>query len=72
MVYCDRGRMENFIKNHKILLHSDRISCHTFAANHLRLLWHSAEYVLLHALAEHGLQGTVWTRAQAIAFSCAC
>jgi hypothetical protein len=64
MVYCDRGRMENFIKNHKTFLHSDRTSCHTFAANHLRLLLHSAAYVLLHALAEHGLRGTVWARAQ--------
>lgn len=64
MIYCDRGRMENFIKNHKTFLHSDRTSCHTFLANHLRLLLHSAAYVLLHALAEQGLQGTTWVRAQ--------
>jgi Transposase DDE domain group 1 len=64
MMYCDRGRMENFIKNHKTFLHSDRTSCHTFTANHLRLLLHSAAYVLLHALAEQGLQGTVWAKAQ--------
>jgi hypothetical protein len=29
-VYCGRGRMEGFIKNHKTFLHSDRTSCHNF------------------------------------------
>ena len=36
-VYCARGQMENFIKNHKTFLHSDRTSCHTFGANQFRL-----------------------------------
>ena len=31
-IYCARGQMENFIKNHKTFLHSDRTSCHTFTA----------------------------------------
>jgi Transposase DDE domain group 1 len=64
MMYCDRGRMENFIKNHKTFLHSDRTSCHKFEANHLRLLLHSAAYVLLHAFAEQGLRGTEWAKSQ--------
>ena len=63
-VYCARGRMENFIKNHKTFLHSDRTSCHTFEANHFRLFLHSAAYVLMHTLTEKGLRTTQWTHAQ--------
>ena len=63
-VYCARGRMENFIKNHKTFLHSDRTSCHTFEANHFRLFLHSAAYVLMHTLTEIGLQATQWAHAQ--------
>ena len=63
-VYSARGRMENFIKNHKTFLHSDRTSCHTFEANHFRLFLHSAAYVLMHTLTETGLQATQWTHAQ--------
>lgn len=62
--YCTRGRMENFIKNHKTFLHSDRTSCHTFEANHFRLFLHSVAYVLMHALATIGLRGTKWMNAQ--------
>jgi hypothetical protein len=53
-----RGQMENFIKNHKTFLHSDRTSCHRFEANQFRLLLHSAAYLLLHALQELLLAGT--------------
>ena len=63
-IYCARGRMENFIKNHKTFLHSDRTSCHSFTANQFRLFLHSAAYVLLHTLAEKGLKGTKLARAQ--------
>ena len=63
-IYCGRGRMEGFIKNHKTFLHSDRTSCHTFEANHFRLFLHSAAYVLMHALSEIGLAGTSWMNAQ--------
>ena len=57
-VYCARGRMEGFIKNHKTFLHSDRTSCHRFPANQFRLFLHSAAYVLLHAIKHIGMQGT--------------
>ena len=63
-IYCARGQMENFIKNHKTFLHSDRTSCHAFGANQFRLFLHSAAYVLLHTLAHIGLQGTTWINAQ--------
>jgi len=63
-IYCARGRMENYIKNHKTFLHSDRTSCHRFQANQFRLVLHSAAYVLLHTLAQEGLKGTQWINAQ--------
>ena len=63
-IYCARGRMEGFIKNHKTYLRSDRTSCHKFTANQFRLFLHSAAYILLHALCEKGLQGTQWAKAQ--------
>ena len=56
--YAGRGAMENYIKNHKTFLHSDRTSCHRFEANQFRLLLHSAAYMLLHALQELLLVGT--------------
>ena len=56
--------MELFIKDHKMFLHSDRTSCHTFEANQFRLFLHSAGYVILHALARTGLAHTKWEHAQ--------
>ncbi len=63
-VYCARGQMENFIKNHKTFLHSDRTSCHSFTANQFRLFLHSAAYVLIQTLAQIGFNGTRWINAQ--------
>lgn len=61
--YAGRGAMENYIKNHKTFLHSDRTSCHCFEANQFRLLLHSAAYMLLHAFQELLLYGTQLQRA---------
>jgi hypothetical protein len=63
-LYCPRGQMENYIKNHKTVLASDRTSCHEFNANRVRLLLHSAAYVLLHALQERALRRTQLAVAQ--------
>jgi len=63
-IYCGRGQMENYIKDHKRFLHSDRLSCHKFEANQFRLFLHSAAYVLMHTLKTTGLAGTDWSRAQ--------
>jgi hypothetical protein len=63
-LYCGRGQMENYIKDHKLFLHSDRTSCHKFEANQFRLFLHSAAYVLMHTLRSTGLRGTAWSRAQ--------
>ena len=57
-LYCARGRMEGFIKEHKNHLKSDRTSCSKFEANQFRVFLHSAAYVILHALREKALRGT--------------
>ena len=56
--------MENYIKDHKLFLHSDRTSCHKVEANQFRLFLHSAAYVLMHTLRTQGLRGTAWAKAQ--------
>jgi len=63
-IYCGRGQRENYIKDHKLFLHSDRTSGHKFVANQFRVFLHSAAYVLIHTLKVKGLQGTAWSRAQ--------
>jgi hypothetical protein len=55
--------MENEIKDHKLYLKSDRASCHRFGANQLRLLLHSAAYVLLDTLRREVLRTTQWVSA---------
>ena len=62
-IYCGRGQMENYIKDHKRFLHSDRLSCLKFEANQFRLFLHSAAYVLMHTLRTKGLRGAAWSRA---------
>jgi len=63
-IYSPRGRMENFIKGHKLHLRSDRTSCHRFQANQFRLFLHSAAYVLLHTMQKNLFRGTEWATAQ--------
>ena len=61
--YCARGQMELYIKESKVHLLSDRMSCSRFEANQFRLFMHSAAYILLHALREKMLQGTEYANA---------
>ena len=56
--YCARGNMELRIKDHKLYLRSDRMSCRSFLANQFRLFLHSAAYILVHALQKEMLRGT--------------
>ena len=63
-IYSPRGQAENYIKGHKLYLHSDRTSCHRFQANQLRLFLHSAAYVLLHTMQHELFLGTQWAKAQ--------
>lgn len=62
--YCQRGDMENRIKEQQLDLFADRTSCHRFAANQFRLLLSSAAYVLVQALRRTALAGTELARAQ--------
>jgi Transposase DDE domain group 1 len=63
--YCGRGNMENRIKEQQLFLFADRTSCQTLRANQLRLTFSTVAYVLLRALREFGLKGTVLEKAQA-------
>ncbi len=48
--YSQRGQAENFIKDFKRGVLGDRLSCHRFVANALRLLLHAIAYQLMHEL----------------------
>ena len=63
-VYCQRGEMENRIKEQQLDLFADRTSCHRFQANQFRLILSSAAYVLMQALRRTALSGTELARAQ--------
>ena len=63
-VYCQRGEMEDRIKEQQLDLFADRTSCHRFLANQFRLLLSSAAYVLVQALRRTALAGTALARAQ--------
>jgi hypothetical protein len=45
-----RGESENWIKDFKLHIRADRLSCHRFVANQFRLLLHAAAYWLMDAL----------------------
>jgi len=61
--YCQRGDPENRIKELKLDLKADRLSCHRFWANQFRLLLHAAAYLLMQAM-RAALAGTEFARAQ--------
>jgi hypothetical protein len=57
-VYCQRGNMENRIKEQQLGLFADRTSCHRFVANQFRVLLAAAAYVLVAHIRRVGLEGT--------------
>ena len=63
-IYVMRGDAENRIKELKLDLKADRLSCHRFQANQFRLLLHTVAYCLFWLLRRH-LQGTELSAAQA-------
>ncbi len=63
-LYCQRGDMENRIKEQQLYLFADRTSCHEFLSNQFRLMLSSAAYVLLDTLRRVGLKGTELACAQ--------
>ena len=63
--YCQRGEMENRIKEQQLDLFADRTSAHRFRANQLRLWFASLAYVLIDELRRRGLRSTELERAHA-------
>ena len=57
--YVDRGQTENWIKDLKRGCFADRLSCHRFWANQVRLLLHAAAYWLLDTVRRWLCQATV-------------
>jgi hypothetical protein len=63
-LYCERGEMENRIKE-QLSLFAGRVSAETMRANQLRVDFAAMAYVLMHGLRRLGLKGTELERAQA-------
>ena len=63
-IYCERGEMENRIKEQQLDLYADRTSTHELKSNQLRLFFSSMAYVVLSELRRVGLEGTELERAQ--------
>jgi len=55
--YARRGEAENWIKDLKLHMKADRLSCHRFVANQFRLLLHAAAYWLMDALRRKLIEG---------------
>jgi hypothetical protein len=64
-LYCERGEMENRIKE-QLSLFAGRVSAETLRANQLRVCFAAMAYVLMHGLRRLGLKGTELERAQAM------
>jgi hypothetical protein len=62
--YAKRGEAENWIKDFKVHLRADRLSCHRFIANQFRLLLHAAAYWLMDALRRKLIEGSGSRRMQ--------
>jgi len=62
-LYCERGDMENRIKE-QFSLFADRVSAETIRANQLRLYLSAAAYILVSGLRRVGLKGTELAQAQ--------
>ena len=64
-LYCQRGDMENRIKEQQLDLFADRTSCHDWWPNQFRLILASLAYSLIEAIRRLALKGTDMARAQA-------
>lgn len=62
-IYCGRGRAELYIKDHKLGLVSDRLSCTRKEGNAMRLLCSSLAYQVLAGFRRVSLAGTQLARA---------
>ena len=64
-LYCQRGEMENRIKEQQLDLFADRTSCHKWWPNQFRLILASLAYSLMETIRRLALAGTKMARAQA-------
>ncbi len=64
-LYCQRGDMENRIKEQQLDMFADRTSCHEWWPNQFRLILASLAYTLVETIRRIGLKGTHMARAQA-------
>lgn len=62
-VYCGRGAAELMIKEHKLGIKSDRMSCTSACANQFRLFLHNIAYHILHRFRALALRGTALAKA---------
>ena len=62
-IYCQRGEMENRIKEQKMLF-ADRTSAHNWWPNQFRILLSALAYTLLETMRRVGLKGTGLAHAQ--------
>ena len=63
-IYCQRGNMENRIKEIKNDLYSDRTSCHYWWPNQFRVLLSSMAYILIESMRRLALKNTELAKAQ--------
>ncbi len=63
-IYCQRGEMENRIKEQELELFADRTSAHKWWANQMRLLLSSLAYTLVQYIRKNYLRGTELAKAQ--------
>lgn len=64
LLYCQRGKMENRIKEQQLDLFADRTSCHDWWPNQFRLIVSSLAYCLIEAIRRLAISGTDKARAQ--------
>ena len=63
-MYCQRGDMENRIKEQQLGLFADRTSCHKWWANQWRLLLSTFAYLIMDRFRTAALKGTKWAKLQ--------
>jgi hypothetical protein len=64
-LYCQRGEMENVLKQQVLDLQGDRMSTHNMASNQLRLWFSTFAYLLIERVRTLGCKGTELARATA-------
>lgn len=63
-LYCERGNMENRIKEQQLELFADRTSCHKWWPNQFRMMLSSFAYILIEYIRDKFLEGTEFAVAQ--------